>query len=82
MTTQQTLHAKVTDTNHNARGTMTIKVEFAEGAPLTVWHEGQRYLATGKQGTHRKTGLPVAEMATDQDARLWITLDGMQVWED
>jgi hypothetical protein len=78
----QTLNAKVTDTNNKARGTMTIKVEFADGAPLTVWHNGQCYLATGKHGTNRKTDLQVVEMATDKDARLWITLDGTQVWED
>jgi hypothetical protein len=34
MTTQHTLQAQVTDTNHHARGMMTIRVEFAEGAPF------------------------------------------------
>ncbi len=28
------------------------------------------------------TGLSVREMATIDDARLWITLDGAQIWED
>ena len=29
-----------------------------------------------------KTGLPVREMATEDEAHLWISLDGLQVWED
>ena len=84
MTTQttQTIHANVTDTNHRPRGAMPIDVEFDRDAPLSVLHDGLHYHFTGKSGTNLKTGLPVREMATEDDARLWITLDGQQVWED
>ena len=77
-----TLTAHVIDTNHRVRGAMTIKVEFHQDAPLTVLHDGLHYHFTGKSGTNLKTGLPVREMATEDDACLWISLDGQQVWED
>ena len=80
--TTQTIHANVTDTNHRPRGAMPIRVEFDRDAPLSVDHDGQTYHFTGKSGSNHKTGLPVREMATEDDARLWITLDGQQVWED
>lgn len=80
--TTQTLTAQVTDTNHRPRGAMTIAVAFHDDVPLTVHHDGLDYHFTGKSGTNFKTGLPVREMATEDDARLWITLDGRQVWED
>lgn len=80
--TTQTLTAQVTDTNHRPRGAMAIGVEFHADVPLTVHHDGLHYHFTGKSGTNFKTGLPVREMATEDDARLWITLDGLQVWED
>ena len=80
--TTQTLNAHITDTNHRPRGAMPIDVEFGHDAPLTVLHDGLYYHFTGKSGTNFKTGLPVREMATEDDARLWITLDGLQVWED
>ena len=78
----QTLTANVTDTNHRPRGAMPIAVEFHQDVPLTVRHDGQHYHFTGKLGINLKTGLPVREMATEDDARLWITHDGLQVWED
>lgn len=84
MTTQttQTLSAHITDTNHRACGAMPITVEFHQDVPISVAHDGQTYHFTGKSGSNFKTGLPVREMATEDDARLWITLDGQQVWED
>lgn len=80
--TTQTIHANITDTNHRPRGAMPIKVEFDRDVPVSVDHDGQHYHFTGKSGTNLKTGLPVREMATEDDARLWITLDGQHVWED
>lgn len=77
-----TINAQVTDTNHCARGEMPIVVDFDQAGPALVQHDGQTYCFTHKSGTNRKTGLPVREMATFDDARLWITLDGAQVWED
>jgi hypothetical protein len=82
MTALTTLTANVTDTNHQARGAMPIKVEFYADAPVSVIHGGQHFAYTGKAGTNFKTGWPVREMATEKDARLWITLDGQHVWED
>ena len=78
----QTINAQVTDTNHRTRGEMQIKVDFDQVGPLTVEHDGQTYTYTHKAGHDRKTGLEVREMATFDDARIWITLDGAQVWED
>ena len=78
----KTINAQVTDTNHRARGVMRIQVDFDKTGPSLVEHQGQTYGFTNKAGTNRKTGLAVREMATSDDARLWITLDGTQVWED
>ena len=77
-----TINVQVTDTNHRTRGEMTIKVDFDQVGPLMVEHDGKTYSYTYKVGTNRKTGLTVREMATCDDAHLWITLDGAQVWED
>lgn len=82
MTTKQRIETIVTDTNGRLRGVMDIQVEFHKGAPCEVIHAGQSYHATGKEGAHMATGRLTLEMATDDDARLWITLDGTHVWED
>ena len=77
-----TINAQVTDTNHRTRGEMQIKVTFDQVGPLIVEHDGKTYSYTQKAGTNLKTGLAVREMATYNDARLRITLDGAKVWED
>ena len=78
-----TINAQITDTNHKPRGLMHIEVEFDhQGHPWQVFHNQQHFTFTGKNGTNIKTGLAVVEMATEADARLWISLDGAQVWED
>jgi len=77
-----TITAQVTDTNHRARGEMQINVDFDQAGPTLVEHDGQTFSFTQKAGTNLKTGLAVREMATFDDARLWITLDGRKVWED
>jgi hypothetical protein len=33
-------------------------------------------------GRNQASGLTVQEMATVEDARLWITIDGERIWED
>ena len=78
----QTLSVEVTDTNDRPRGTMTITVEFNADGLCTVTHDGQTYCYTGKTGIHLATGLPTREMATRDDWRLWMALDGSAVWED
>ena len=80
--TTKTIHANVTDTNHRPRGMMDVRVEFHQGNPAEVAHDGKTYIYTGKSGSNLRTGLPVREMATEEDARLWITLDGRIVLED
>lgn len=82
MITRQTIEAHVIDTNHRARGAMTIEVEFHKGLPVEVIHDGKTYNYTGKDGVWMSTGRETREMATPEDARLWITLDGRIVLED
>jgi hypothetical protein len=78
----KTIQAQVTDTNHRTRGQMPIKVDFDPVGPTLVQHDGQTYCFTQKSGTTRETGMDVREMATPDDARIWVTLDGTHVWED
>lgn len=82
MNTTQTIKTIVTDTNGHLRGVMDIQVEFHKTMPCLVVHDGHTFRATGKDGTHIATGRSTREMATDGDARLWITLDTTHVWED
>ena len=82
MNTKQTIETIVTDANGHPRGVMSIEVDFHKNGPCEVTHEGHTYRFSGKDGTHMATGRPTREMATDEDARLWITLDGAHVWED
>ena len=77
-----TIQTIVTDTNGRLRGVLDIEVEFHKGQPCKVAHCGQVYRATGKEGAQMSTGRQTREMATESDARLWITLDGTHVWED
>jgi hypothetical protein len=82
MSTHQTLRAQVTDTNHCPRGVMAIEADFDHLGPYRVQHGGSTYWFTGKSGTHCASGVATREMATDDDARLWITLGGTAIWED
>lgn len=82
ITTVTTITAQVTDTNQRPKGAMPVQVEFDAEGPVRAQHAGQVYRYTGKSGHNRATGLAVREMATVDDARLWITLDCTQVWED
>jgi len=80
--TTQTINANVTDTNHRLRGRMNVEIEFLAGRPCEVRHDGKTYTYTGKDGVWMSTGRGTREMATIEDARLWITLDGRIVLED
>jgi hypothetical protein len=80
--TRNILTTLVTDTNNRPRGAMPVQVEFDAAGPVRVQHAGQAYRFTGKVGHNRATRLAVREMATVDDARLWITFDGTQIWED
>jgi hypothetical protein len=74
--------AKITDANHESRGTRTVHVDFANGKPRLVVHAHRRYTATGKEGSVRATGKPSIELATARDERVWITLDLSELYED
>lgn len=82
MTTKQPVKTKVIDTNHHLRGWMDIQVEFCQDKPVSVVHDCKTYSFTGKDGIWMSAGRETREMATHDDARLWITLDGRTVLED
>ena len=82
MNSKQSIEAKVIDTNHHLRGWMNVEVEFHPNRPVEVIHDGKAYTFTGKDGVWMSTGRETREMATPEDARLWITLDGRIVLED
>jgi len=77
-----TVTALVTDTNKRFRGAMPVQVEFDAHGPVRIKHAGQTYHYTGKEGRSLDRGLATREMATADDARLWMTLDAIQIWED
>ena len=77
-----TVTALVTDTNRHFRGAMPVQVEFDAHGPVRIQHAGQTYHYTGKEGRSLDRGLATREMATVDDARLWTTLDVIQIWED
>lgn len=78
----KTLATQVTDTNGRAAGSFLVTIDFDRNGPSTVMHRGECYVFTGKTGNHIASGVATREMATDRDARLWITLDGSAIWED
>ena len=82
MNSKQSIEATVIDTNHQLRGQMDVQVEFHQNLPVEVIHDGKTYTYTGKDGIWMSTGRETREMATIEDARLWITLDGRIVLED
>ena len=82
MDIKKTIEAKVIDTNHRLRGWMDVSVEFHQGLPVEVVHDDKTYTFTGKDGVWMSTGRKTREMATIDDARLWITVDGRTVLDD
>ena len=59
-----------------------MQLEFNAEGPVRAQHAGQVYRYKYKDGHNRASGLAVREMATVADARLWITLNGQQIWQD
>jgi hypothetical protein len=80
--TQHILTVLVIDTNNRSRGNMPVSIEFDAEGPTRIQHNGQTYCRTGKVGRNQETGLTVGEMATIDDARLWVTIGGKRIWED
>lgn len=80
--TQHILTVLVIDTNSRSRGVMPVPMEFDAAGPTCLQHNVQTYCRTGKLGRNQETGLTVGEMATIDDARLWVTTGGERIWED
>jgi hypothetical protein len=76
------IKAKVIDTNRKPKGVKTIDVEFGKEGPISLSYDGSIYSFTGKKGLTFSTGQLVFEMATGEDARVWISKDGSQIEED
>ncbi len=74
--------ASVTDANNRPCGTRAIRVTFVDGSPSAVLDGERDYLATGRRGTNVQSGNEVVEFRTGKDERIWITLDGRDLWED
>ena len=82
MNSKQNLKSTVTDTNGRLVGVMETQIEFVNDQPFAITHAGKTFYATGKIGEHIASKCPTLEAATDQDARLWTTMDGSKIWED
>lgn len=73
----------VTDCNNRPLGRMLVNVLFwGENQISCITHNGNEYFPTGKTGTNNATGKAVVELATEEDARLWATLDANMIFED
>jgi hypothetical protein len=85
--TTQTLLAKVKDTNGHPRGKTSIRVQFKrdrykKNRPTLVEYGGKYYFATGEAATtFALLGKTMLEMRADDDTRIWLTCDGLQIRE-
>jgi hypothetical protein len=66
---------QVIDQNNKDLGKKEVKIYSDHCGPYRVDYEGREYWSTGKSGNNIKTGKPSIEMATEDDQRLWITVD-------
>lgn len=79
----KTIATNVTDTNGFEIGFMLINVQYNSlEQPEIVEHKGIKYYATGNVGTSRKSQLQTFEIASEQDARLWVDKLCLNLWED
>ena len=78
----KTITTNVTDTNGFEIGSMVIYVEFNQDKPIVVDHKFVRFFATGKIGASLKTGVTTYEMASNEDARIWVDDECANLWED
>lgn len=74
--------AQVTDANGRTCGAMAIRLVFDREGPVLVEHNDCVNTYKGKSGTNLATGMAVRELVTAMDSRLWISLDGILIWED
>ena len=76
------INSELIDSKGVRKGVVAVTVYFEADGPLFIEHKGKNYLFTGKRGTDSDTGEAVRELANDNGARLWITLDGQMIWQD
>lgn len=77
------IKTNVTDINGLEIGEHTINVQYNSiKYPEMVEHKGVRFYATGKIGTSRKSGLQTFELASSDDARIWVDKLCLNLWED
>lgn len=75
--------AMVIDYKNRPLGSMLVNVLFwGENQISCITHNGTKYFPTGKTGQNNATGKAVVELASDEDARLWATLDANMIFED
>ncbi len=76
------MNLTIIDQNGENAGTKNVAIDTITEQIFSVTIDGQEYATTGKTGTNIKTGAPVTELATDEDARLWIDDAQTTIWMD
>lgn len=76
------MNLTIIDQNGKNAGTKNVEADLINQQIFSVTIDGQQYTTTGKTGTNNKTGAPVTELATDEDARLWIDDAKTTIWMD
>lgn len=64
---------QVIDQNQKDLGKKELKIFSDRSGPYRLDYAGNEYWSTGKTGTNTKTGAIMIEMATDSDARAWVS---------
>ena len=71
-----------TDCNHRSIGTVAIDLIIGvDGVPIEITHKSCAYFHTGKVGMGINTGEIMFELATNDDARIWVN-DGVTRLEE
>lgn len=76
------MNLTIIDSNGKNAGNQNVEIDTSSERIFSVKIEDQEYITTGKTGTNIKTGAPVSELATDEDARLWIDDAKTTIWMD
>ena len=76
------MNLTIIDQNGKNTGNKNVAIDTITEQIFNVTIDGQEYARTGKTGTNIKTGAPVSELATEDDARLWIDDAKTTIWMD